>query len=122
MEDWNDLRLVLAAAPPRALKDAAPALRVNHSTAFRRLGALEDALGVRLFERLPGGVYAATAAGEHTAAAAERMETETATLDRDIVGRDHRLTGQLRVTSSETLAFRLLTAQIARFRSAHPGI
>lgn len=122
MEDWNDLRLVLAVARSGSLKGAAQVLGVNHSTAFRRLGALEQALGVRLFERLPGGVYAATVAGERTAAAAERMETETATLDRDIVGRDHRLTGQLRVTSSETLAFRLLTAHIARFRAEHPGI
>src|SRR5215207_9914687 len=122
MEDWNNLRLVLAVARLGSLKGAAQALGVNHSTAFRRLGALEEALGVRLFERLPGGVYAATTAGERTAAAAERMETETATLDRDIVGRDHRLTGQLRVTSSETLAFQLLTTHIARFRGEHPGI
>jgi DNA-binding transcriptional LysR family regulator len=122
MEDWNDLRLVLALARTGSLRGTAQTLGVNHSTAFRRLGALEQTLGVRLFERLPGGVYALTAAGERTAAAAERMETEAATLDRDIVGLDRRLTGQLRVTSSETLAFRLLTAHIARFRDQHPGI
>lgn len=122
MDDWNDLRLILAIARTGTLKGAAQALSVNHSTAFRRLGALEEALGVRLFERLPGGVYAPTTAGERTAAVAERMETETAILDRDMLGHDHRLTGQLRVTSSETLAFRLLTAHLARFRVAHPGI
>jgi DNA-binding transcriptional LysR family regulator len=122
MDDWNDLRLILAVARTGTLKGAAQALGVNHSTAFRRLGALEEALGVRLFERLPGGVYAPTAAGERTAAVAERIETETAILDRDMLGHDHRLTGQLRVTSSETLAFRLLTAHLARFREAHPGI
>jgi DNA-binding transcriptional LysR family regulator len=122
MEDWNDLRLVLALSRTGSLKGAAQTLGVNHSTAFRRLGALEQTLGVRLFERLPGGVYAATAAGERTAAVAERVETDTATLDRDIVGLDRRLTGHLRVTSSETLAFRLLTAHVARFRDQHPGI
>src|SRR5688500_9218350 len=122
MQDWNDLRLVLAIARSGSLTGAAKALAVNHSTAFRRLGALEEGLGVRLFERLPGGTYAPTAAGERIAAAAERIETETAALDRELVGRDHRLTGRLRVTSSETLAYRLLTKQIAGFRSAHPGI
>lgn len=122
MDDWNDLRLVLAVARAGSLSGAAKALGVNHSTAFRRLGSLEERLGVRLFERLPGGVYAPTSAGERTAATAERIETETAALDRDIIGRDHRLTGQLRVTSSETLAYRLLTGHLARFRSAHPGI
>lgn len=122
MEDWNDLRLVLAISRTGSLTGAAAALGINHSTAFRRLGALEQATAVRLFERLPGGVYAPTAAGERMATAAERIETEAAALDRDIVGRDHRLTGRLRVTASETLAYRILTAQIARFRRVHPGI
>ena len=122
MDDWNDLRLVLAVARAGSLTGAAEVLRVNHSTAFRRLGSLEQRLGVRLFERLPGGTYLATAAGERAAAAAERIETEAAALGRDIAGQDVRLTGRLRVTSSETLAFRLLTPAIRRFRDAHPGI
>jgi DNA-binding transcriptional LysR family regulator len=56
------------------------------------------------------------------AAAAERMEDEALALARDIAGRDHRLSGRLRVTSSETLAYRLLTRHLAAFRQAHPGI
>ncbi|MDY0881438.1 LysR substrate-binding domain-containing protein [Dongia soli] len=56
------------------------------------------------------------------AEAAERIETETASLGREIAGRDHRLTGQLRVTSSDTLASRLVTGHFARFRQMHPGI
>lgn len=122
MEDWNDFRLVLAIARAGNLMGAADSLRVNHSTAFRRLGSLEERLGVRLFERLPGGVYLPTAAGERAAATAERIETETSALGRDIAGHDLRLTGRLRVTSSETLAFRLLTKAIGSFREAHPGI
>ncbi|WP_237213232.1 LysR family transcriptional regulator [Falsiroseomonas oryziterrae] len=122
MEDWNDLRLVLAVARAGGLSGAARALGVNHSTAFRRLNAFEERLGARLFERLPGGAYAATAAGERVAAAAERMETETAALDRDIAGRDHRLTGRVRLTMSETFAFRLITPLMARFRALYPGV
>ena len=122
MQDWNDYRLVLAVARAGSLTGAAETLRVNHSTAYRRLGSLEAQLGVRLFERLPGGSYLPTPAGERAAAAAERIETEAATLGRDIAGHDLRLTGRLRVTSSETLAFRLLTKAIGQFRSAHPGI
>jgi DNA-binding transcriptional LysR family regulator len=122
MQDWNDLRLVLAIGRATTLAGAAAALGINHSTAFRRLGALETAMGVRLFERLPGGVYAPTTAGEHMVAVAERIETEAAALDREIAGRDHSLTGRLRVTASETLAYRVLTGQIARFHAIHPGI
>jgi DNA-binding transcriptional LysR family regulator len=63
-----------------------------------------------------------TSAGERMAAAAERIEDEALALDRNIAGRDHRLSGWLRVTSSETLACRLLTRQLALFRQAQPGI
>lgn len=122
MDDWNALRLVLALQREGSLTAVAKRLGIDHSTAFRRLNALEANIGVRLFERLPGGAYRPTTAGERMAAAAERMEDEALALDRDITGRDHRLAGLLRVTSSETLAYRALTRHIAVFRQAHPGI
>lgn len=122
MDDWNEPQLVLAVHRAGSLTGAAKTLGIDHSTAFRRLNAVEARLGVRLFERLTGGSYEATAAGERMAAAAERMEDETLALDRDIVGRDRRLTGRLRVTSSETLAYRELTRHLAAFRKQHPGI
>lgn len=122
MEDWNEPQLVLAVHRASSLTGAAKALEIDHSTAFRRLNALEMRLGVRLFERLPGGAYQATPAGERMAAAAERMEDEALAIDRDIAGRDHRLSGRLRVTSSETLAYRKLTGHLAKFRQTHPGI
>jgi molybdate transport repressor ModE-like protein len=122
MDNWNELRLVLAVHRAGSLTAAAKALGVDHSTAFRRLNALEARLGVRLFERLPGGTYQATPAGQRMAAAAERMEAEALALDRDITGRDHRLSGRLRVTCSETLAHRVLTRHLAAFRRDQPGI
>jgi DNA-binding transcriptional LysR family regulator len=122
VQDWNDLRLVLAVQRAGSLTGAAPALGVDHSTAFRRLKGLEERIGVRLFERLPGGAYAATEAGERMAATAERMEDEALALDRAIAGVDHRPSGRLRVTCSETLAFARLTGHLAVFRRAYPGI
>lgn len=122
VEDWNELKLVLAVAREGSLTRAATQLRVDHSTVYRRLKALEDRLGAKLFDRAPGGGYTPTSAGDRVSAAAERIEAETQTLDRDLAGRDQRLTGRLRVTSSETLAYRLLTPEIARFRVTHPGI
>ncbi|WP_457488040.1 LysR family transcriptional regulator [Tardiphaga sp. P5_C10] len=122
MDDWNELRLALAIQRAGSLTAAAITLGVDHSTAFRRLKALEDKLGVRLFERLPGGAYQATEAGARMAAGAERMEDEALALDRDISGRDHRLSGRLTVTSSETLAYSRLTPLLATFQQAHPRI
>jgi len=122
MDDWNEIRLVLAIQRAGSLTAAAKALGVDHSTAFRRLNALEARLGVRLFERLHGGIYQPTPAGQRMAAAAERMEDEALALGRDITGGDHRLSGRLRITSSETLAYRVLPRHLALFRQAHPGI
>ncbi|CAN7257114.1 LysR family transcriptional regulator [Trinickia sp. LjRoot230] len=122
MNDWNDLRLVLAVQRASSLSAAAEALGVDHSTAFRRLKALETRLGVRLFERLAGGVYQPTEAGARMASGAERMEDEALAMDRDLNGRDRRLCGRLRITSSETIAYSRLTRHLAALREAHPGI
>src|SRR5690606_10345070 len=62
-DNWDDLRVFLAVARAGSLSGAARSLGVNHSTVFRRIGAFERALEVRLFDRLPGG-YVLTAAGE----------------------------------------------------------
>ena len=121
MPDWDDLRYALAIARNGGLAPAARALKVDNSTVFRHLNALEDRLGAKIFERLPSG-YRPTEAGERLLEAAERMETEAIAIDRELVGRDARLSGKLRVTSSETLAFRVLATEIAGFRAVHPGI
>lgn len=118
---WDDLRFVLAIARAGQLAAAAQALGVNHSTMFRRLNALERALGSQMFERLATG-YRPTDSGRRLIEAAERMEAEALALDRDLTGRDTRLSGQLRVTCSETLGYKILTGEIARFRALHPGI
>jgi DNA-binding transcriptional LysR family regulator len=119
--EWNDLRHVLVIGRSGSLAGAAASLGLNHSTIFRRLNAIEGNLGVKLFERLAGG-YQPTDAGERLIAAAERMEAEVLAVDREVAGRDTRLSGRLRVTASETLAYRFLTLEIARFGRLHPGI
>jgi DNA-binding transcriptional LysR family regulator len=121
MQDWNDLRLVLSVARAGSLKGAAAALRLDHSTIYRRLLGLEATLGQRLFERR-GGSYRPTETGARLALAAERIEAETLALDREITGDDQRLAGRLVVTASETLAYRVLPDLLARFRERHPGI
>ena len=119
--DWDDFRLVRAVAETRSLAGAAQALGVNHSTIFRRLGALEETLGTRLFERHRAG-YAATAAGEEMVALAERMADDVLGFERRVSGRDLRPTGELRVTASHTLLVSFLVPILAAFRRAHPGI
>ena len=59
---WDDLRVSLAVARRGRLQAAGRALGLDPTTAGRRIGALEEALGAQLFERSPEG-YALTEAG-----------------------------------------------------------
>lgn len=121
LPDWNDLRYVMALARGRSLAAASETLGVNLTTVFRRLNAIEDRLGVRLFDRRSGR-YQPTPSGERMIGVAEQVEEQVTVLARSIAGGDLRLAGRLRVTSSETLAYRLLTRHLAAFRESNPGI
>ena len=55
MFDWNDLRAFLAVAETGSTLAAGKRLRVSQTTAARRVAALEEALGVTLFDRRQSG-------------------------------------------------------------------
>ncbi|MBT8099131.1 MAG: LysR family transcriptional regulator [Gammaproteobacteria bacterium] len=121
MQNWDDLRFFRAVAHHGSLAGAARELKVNHSTVFRRLNALESAAGVRLFERLPSG-YALTEAGEDMRDSAARIGDLVDDLDRRLVGRDFRLSGTIRLTTTDTLAESLLHPHLRRFQALHPEV
>lgn len=120
-ENWDDLRVFLAVARAGSLSGAARTLAVNHSTVFRRIGAFEEALGVRLFERQQGR-YLLTPAGEELRDGTLRVEEEIESVSRRVRGQDLRLSGTVRVTTIDMLAFGLLPRHLAGFRDAYPGI
>jgi DNA-binding transcriptional LysR family regulator len=118
--NWDDLHLVLAVFREGTLSGAARRLNVTHSTVFRRLGAIEEKIGVRLFERFRDG-YAPTPAGETAAASAARLEDEVLTLERKLSGQDLRPSGTVRITTTDTLAA-MVTRHLPAMRDLHPEI
>jgi DNA-binding transcriptional LysR family regulator len=118
---WDDLRIVLAIADEGSLSGAGRRLGVSHATVFRRLGDLERRLAVRLFDRDRGG-YRPTVAGEATAAAARRVETEVLAVERLLAGQDLRPSGRLRVTTTDSLLAGVLAPVFAEFRRDFPEI
>lgn len=118
---WDDFRLVKAISDTRSLVGAAEILGLNHSTVFRRLGALEKSLAIRLFERSRNG-YAPTPAGDEMVALARRMSEEIVDFERGVAGRDTRPSGQLRVTTNDTFIMHLLAPVFGSFRKAYPDI
>ncbi|MGQ9370232.1 LysR family transcriptional regulator [Azospirillum sp. ST 5-10] len=120
-DDWDDLRHLLAVARHGSLSAAARALGVNHSTVLRRITALEEAMGVRLFDRLPGG-YALTAAGDEMHRVAQKVEEDLAAANRRLSGRDAQIGGVLRVTTVDIVALHVLPRHLAAFGRRHPEL
>jgi DNA-binding transcriptional LysR family regulator len=118
--EWDDLRIVLAVVREGTLSGAARRLGVTHSTVFRRLGAIEEQIGARLFERFRDG-YVPTPAGETAAEAAARLEDEVLTLERKLSGQDLRPSGVVRITTTDTLGT-ILMRHLPAMRAVHPEI
>ncbi len=119
--DWSDLRYALAIGSAGSLAAAARQLRVNHTTVLRRLDALEQRLGARLFERARHG-YQPTEAGALVLERARRMADQAEEIERGVLGRDRELTGLLRVTTAFVVMEHLLPQPLADFARAYPGI
>lgn len=119
--DWDDLRVALAVADAGSLAGAARALKVNHTTALRRLDALERRLNTRLFERQRGG-YLPTEAGELLAQEARAIAPRVDDIERRLLGRDLRPQGNVRLTTAFVVMAYLLPQPLAAFARANPGI
>lgn len=118
--DWDDLRYFVAVAREGSLAGAARALKVKHSTVQRRVTALEERLGARLFDRTPAG-YQLTDAGHEIGHAARAMEAQAYAIERAATARDLSLAGEVRVTASSVLARQMMVA-LGEFRRLHPAI
>jgi DNA-binding transcriptional LysR family regulator len=119
--NWDDLRYVLAVSCAAGLNAAARDLKINPSSLYRRLQALERRMGVRLFERLRSG-YRLTIAGEELSEAAARIENEALTVERRLLGTDVRMQGSIRISTSEVLAVHMLADHLMEFRTVYPDV
>ncbi|MCJ2050768.1 LysR family transcriptional regulator [Methylobacterium sp. J-070] len=118
---WDEFRFVKAVADRGGLTAAAAQLGINHSTAFRRLTALEAGLGVQLFDRLRTG-YVPTACGQAMIEAATRIEADVTRFERAAAGRGDTPSGELRVTAPAGFAADLLMPILAAFGARYPDI
>lgn len=119
--DWSDLRFALAIGSHGSPGAAARMLGVNATTVQRRLDALEERLGARLFDRSRRG-YHATEAGALVLEHARRMASQAAEIERGVLGRDRELVGPLRVTTAFVVMEHLLPRPLAAFSARYPGI
>jgi len=119
--DWNDWRHFLAVARAGSTLVAARELRVSQTTVARRVAALEEALGLPLFERRPAG-YALTAAGEALVAQAEAIEQAALATEQLALASGREAAGTVRFTSEDIFVTALLAPHIADFQERFPAI
>lgn len=118
---WDDVRFFLAVARTGSLSAAARALGVDHVTVGRRIALFEKRLGVTLLNRTPDG-FAVTSAGEAVLRQCTAMEAAALDLERIAAGSDSLVTGSVRVTTTEAIAYQLVAPAIAAVRKTHPDL
>ncbi len=104
---WDDLRVFLAVARQSRLQTAGRSLGLDPATVGRRIGALEEALGSKFFDRSPQG-YALTEAGRSLLEHAQAMETAAAAAAEDAGGQSDSLSGTVRIGAPDGVSNYLL--------------
>lgn len=118
--DWESLKHFVAVAEGGSLAAGARRLAVRHTTVLRRITALEEALGARLFDRSRDG-YALTEAGREILERARSLGAGVEEIERAVRGRDRRIAGLVRVATLAPLVpwvARATAAALAR----HPDL
>lgn len=118
--DIDDLRLVSALARSGGPREAAERLATHPATVYRRLAALQAKLGRPLFEKAEGR-YAPTALAAEMLSLADEFEGRLAELHRRVARGDDRLSGVLKVTTTDSL-LPLVSEICVGFRAEHPDL
>lgn len=119
--NWDNLRYVLMVANKGSVAAAARELDVNRATVLRRINTFQEDLSCRIFERGESG-YVLTPEAERIIEAAREVENSLFTMQRQIAGRELKLEGELRVTTTDTFMVSLITPHLASFHRKHPHI
>ncbi|MBN7777873.1 LysR family transcriptional regulator [Nitratireductor aquimarinus] len=119
--NWDDVRVFLAVARAGQILGAAKRLGLNHATVSRRVAALEDAIGAKLFHRLTTGTEL-TAAGEQLLATAERMEADMIAARAEIAGESEDVTGTVRIGAPDGFGVAFLAPRLGALTARHPGL
>lgn len=120
MDNWDEIRTAYHVAKLGTVSGAADALGVHHATVIRHIDALEQRMGVKLFQRHARG-YTATEAGQDLSRVAQTTNDQFMQLEGRIRGRGSDVSGELMVTSLAGFANMMVPA-LASFQEAHPEV
>jgi len=119
--DWNQARAFLVTAEEGSLSSAARALGLTQPTLGRQVSALEQSLGIQLFDRVGTGL-SLTPTGLELLAHVKSMGEAANSLSLSAAGLSMTLEGNVCISATESMAYFTLPPLIAELRSLYPGI
>ncbi|OMQ24686.1 LysR family transcriptional regulator [Serratia oryzae] len=119
--NWDDARFFLAVARYGTLRKAANELRVDQATVGRRVSALEETLGSKLFIRTPKS-FSLSPLGEEMLADVINMENAVQAIGRKAASGDESLCGNVRIATTDTMAEAFVIPALKNLREKYPRI
>ncbi|MBO9419412.1 LysR family transcriptional regulator [Labrenzia sp. R4_2] len=119
--NWDDIRIFLGVARTGQILAAAKRLGLNHATVARRLTALEDSLGTRLFDRSTSGCVL-TDAGSRFFDRAESMEAAALQAEADLGDDTPEISGTVRIGAPDGFGVAYLAPRLGLLTRQHPGL
>jgi DNA-binding transcriptional LysR family regulator len=119
--DWNQAKAFLATAEEGSLSAAARALRLSQSTLSRQVEALEQELGLVLFERVGKGLTL-TPSGVELLSHVRPMGEAANRVSLSAAGQSDAIEGTISISASEVYAAMVLPPILRRLRKLEPRI
>jgi DNA-binding transcriptional LysR family regulator len=121
MTDWDEYRYFLAVADGGSLPEAARSLGVSLPTVTRRLGALEQRLGAKLFDRTPDGLRL-TDAGSRLRERAGELRSDTRFIEQTVGGTPDAPAGRVIMATTVDIGTYCVTPGLAELSRRYPDI
>ncbi len=120
MDNWDEVRTAYQVARMGTVSGAAEVLGVHHATVIRHIDAIEARLGIKLFQRHARG-YTPTESGQDLLRVAQATDDQFNQLVGRLKGRGDDVSGELVVTSIESMSGQLVPV-LNRFQKQHPDL
>lgn len=119
--DWNRARAFLVTAEEGSLSAAARALNMAQPTLGRQVAAIEEELGITLFERVGRGLEL-TEAGARLLVHARAMGDAAQSLALAATGQSETVEGHVAISATELYSVWVLPRVVRHLRNIAPGI
>jgi DNA-binding transcriptional LysR family regulator len=119
--DWNRARSFLVTAEERSFLAASKALNLTQSTVSRQVAALENELGVALFERVGNGIEI-TPTGLDLIEHVRAMSEAASRFSMSASGKSTEISGKVSITGSEVTCAYILPDFIKHIREKQPSL